>query len=180
MEGATKDITQTINKNVYTYKQKLISSNLSNELSTVMPSEELAQKLSGNITKALSSLNIDSVQSSVKKTNNTDGFAATMIPFLIVLASWVGAMLMSLNLNIVATILKNTHGKWSIFLSRQVINIVVSVILAIITLLLMTLFNVKLNTSLFETWVFQTLVFFSFLSVTQMFIVLFRSCWYDV
>ncbi|MBY7128762.1 hypothetical protein COL24_18430 [Bacillus toyonensis] len=173
MEGATKDITQTINKNVYTYKQKLISSNLSNELSTVMPSEELAQKLSGNITKALSSLNIDSVQSSVKKTNNTDGFAATMIPFLIVLASWGGAMLMSLNLNIVATILKNTHGKWSIFLSRQVINIVVSVILAIITLVLMTLFNVKLNTSLFETWVFQTLVFFSFLSVTQMFIVLF-------
>ena len=29
-----------------------------------------------------------------------------MMPFLIVLASWVGAMLMSLNLNIVATILK--------------------------------------------------------------------------
>ena len=66
MEGATKDITQTINKNVYTYKQKLIASNLSNELNTVVPSEELAQKLSGNITKALSSLNIDSVQSSVK------------------------------------------------------------------------------------------------------------------
>lgn len=37
----------------------------------------------------------------------------------------------------------------------------------------MTVFNVKLNTSLFETWIFQTLVFFSFLSVTQMFIVLF-------
>ncbi|PEA92570.1 hypothetical protein CON66_29015 [Bacillus cereus] len=173
MEGAAKDITQTVNKNVYAYKQKFISSNLSNELSTVIPSEELAQKLSENITKAVSSLNIDSVQSSVEKTNNTDGFAATMIPFLIVLASWVGAMLMSLNLNIVATILKNTHGKWSIFFSRQVINIVVSVILAIITLLLMTIFNVKLNTSLFETWIFQTLVFFSFLSVTQMFIVLF-------
>ena len=106
MEGAAKDITQTVNKNVYAYKQKLISSNLSNELSTVMPSEELVQKLSENITKAMSSLNIDSVQSSVEKTNNTDGFAATMIPFLIVLASWVGAMLMSLNLNIVATILK--------------------------------------------------------------------------
>ncbi|MRB31536.1 hypothetical protein GH891_33975, partial [Bacillus thuringiensis] len=42
-----------------------------------------------------------------------------------------------------------------------------------ISLLLMTVFNVKLNTSLFETWIFQTLVFFSFLSVTQMFIVLF-------
>ncbi|MBE5107519.1 ABC transporter permease [Bacillus thuringiensis] len=173
MEGATKDITQTINKNVYTYKQKLISSNLSNELSTGIPSEELAQNLSENIKKVLNSLNVDSVQSSVKKTNNTEGFAATMIPFLIVLASWVGAMLMSLNLNIVATILKNTHGKWSIFLSRQVINIIVSVILAVITLLLMTLFNIKLNTSLFETWIFQTLVFFSFLSVTQMFIVLF-------
>lgn len=173
MEGATKDITQTINKNIYTYKQKLISSNLSNELSTVLPKEELVQKLTENITKVLNSLNVDSVQPSVKKTNNTEGFAATMIPFLIVLASWVGAMLMSLNLNIVATILKNTHGRWSLFLSRQVINIGVSVILAIITLLLMTLFDIKLNTSMFETWMFQTLVFFSFLSVTQMFIVLF-------
>ncbi|MGR5965861.1 hypothetical protein ACT7DB_23255 [Bacillus cereus] len=67
MEDAAKDITQTVNKNVYAYKQKFISSNLSNELSTVIPSEELAQKLSENITKAVSSLNIDSVQSSVEK-----------------------------------------------------------------------------------------------------------------
>lgn len=173
MEGATKDITQTINKKVYTYKQKLTFSNLSKELSTVIPSEELAKKLSENTTKVLNSLNIDSVQSSVKKTNNTEGFAATMIPLLIVLASWVGAMIMSLNLNSVATQLKNIHGKWSIFLTRQVINIIVSVILAVITLLFMSLFDIKLNTNVFETWMFQTLVFFSFLSVTQMFVILF-------
>ncbi|PGC26959.1 hypothetical protein COM11_21485 [Bacillus pseudomycoides] len=173
MAGATKDITQTINKNIYTYKQKLILSNLSKELSTAIPSEELAQKLSENITKVLNSLNIDSVQSSVKKTNNTEGFAATMLPLLIVLASWVGAMIMSLNLNSVAAQLKNTHGKWSIFFTRQFINIVASIILAFITLLFMSLFDIKLNTHVFETWVFQTLVFFSFLSLTQMFVVLF-------
>ncbi len=45
MEGATKDITKTINKNVYTYKQKLTISNLPNELSAGIPSEELAQRL---------------------------------------------------------------------------------------------------------------------------------------
>ncbi|EEM13537.1 MULTISPECIES: YhgE/Pip domain-containing protein [Bacillus] len=173
MAGATKDITQTINKNVYTYKQKLILSNLPKELSTTIPSEELAQKLSANVTKVLNSLNIDSVQSSVKKTNNTEGFAATMLPLLIVLASWVGAMIMSLNLNTVATQLKTIHGKWSIFLTRQFINIVASVILAFVTILFMSLFDIKLNTNLFETWMFQTLVFFSFLSVTQMFVVLF-------
>lgn len=173
MAGATKDITQTINKNIYTYKQKLILSNLPKELSTAIPSEELAQKLSENILKTLNSLNIDSVQSSVKKTNNTEGFAATMLPLLIVLASWVGAMIMSLNLNSVATKLKNIHGKWSIFLTRQFINIVVSIILAVVTLLFMSLFDIKLNTNVFETWMFQSLVFFSFLSLTQMFVVLF-------
>ncbi|EML6324552.1 MULTISPECIES: YhgE/Pip domain-containing protein [Bacillus cereus group] len=173
MAGATKDITQTINKNIYTYKQKLILSNLSKELSTAIPSEELAQKLSENITKVLNSLNIDSVQSSVKKTNNTEGFAATMLPLLIVLASWVGAMIMSLNLNSVAEKLKSIHSKWSIFFTRQFINIVASIILAFITLIFMSLFDIKLNTNVFETWVFQTLVFFSFLSLTQMFVVLF-------
>jgi len=173
MSGATKDITQTINKGVYTYKQELILSNLSTGLSTSLPSEELAQKLSKNITNVLNSLTIDPVQSSVKKTNNTEGFAATMLPLLIVLASWVGAMIMSLNLNGVSMQLKKTHGKWSIFFTRQFINIGASIILAFVTLLFMYAFNIKLNTNLFETWVFQTLVFFSFLCLTQMFVVLF-------
>jgi YhgE/Pip-like protein len=173
MAGATKDITQTINKNVYSYKQKLILSNLPKELSTAIPSEELVQRLSANIKKVLIPLNFDSIHSFVKKTNNTEGFAATMLPLLIVLASWVGAMIMSLNINSVATRLKDIHGKWSIFLSRQLINIAASVILALVTILFMTLFNIKLNTNLFETWMFQTLVLFSFLSVTQMFVILF-------
>ncbi|GAB1768813.1 YhgE/Pip domain-containing protein [Priestia megaterium] len=173
MAGATKDITQTINKGVYTYKQELILSNLSKGLSASLPSEELAQKLSENITNVFSSLTIDPVQSSVKKTNNTEGFAATMLPMLIVLASWVGAMIMSLNLNSVSVQLKNIHGKWSIFFTRQFINIGASIILAIITLLFMYAFDIKFTTNLFETWVFQTLVFFSFLSLTQMFVVLF-------
>lgn len=173
MEGVTKDITKTINKNVYTYKQKLSISNLPNELSAAIPSEELAQKLSENITKILNALNIDSVQPNIEKTNNTEGFAATMLPLLIVLASWVGAMIMSLNLNSVATLLRDVYGKWSIFVARQIINVLASIILAVITLLFMALFDIKLNTNIFATWMFQTLVFFSFLSVTQMFVILF-------
>ncbi len=53
----------------------------------------------GSITKILNALNIHSVQPNIEKTNNTEGFAATMLPLLIVLASWVGTMIMSLNLN---------------------------------------------------------------------------------
>ncbi len=37
----------------------------------------------------------------------------------------------------------------------------------------MAIFDIKLNTNIFATWMFQTLVFFSFLSVTQMFVILF-------
>jgi uncharacterized phage infection (PIP) family protein YhgE len=173
MDGAAKNITQSINQNVYAYKQQLILSNLPEQLGATVPSKELAQNLSKNISKILESLNIQSVQTSVKKTNNVDGFAATMIPLMIVLASFVGSMIMSLNVNIVSLKLKNKYSKWSIFTSRQVINMGASILLTIITLLFLSIFNIKMNTALFETGTFQILVYFSFLSLTQMFIVIF-------
>jgi uncharacterized phage infection (PIP) family protein YhgE len=173
MDGAAKNITQSINQNVYAYKQQLILSNLPEQLGASIPSKELAQNLSKNISKVLESLNIQSVQTSVKKTNNVDGFAATMIPLMIVLASFVGSMIMSLNVNIVSLKLKNKYSKWSIFISRQVINMGASIFLTIITLLFLSIFNIKMNTALFETGTFQILVYFSFLSLTQMFIVIF-------
>lgn len=173
MDGAARTITQSINENVYVYKQQLIVSNLPQQMDSIIPSKELAQNLSENISQVLQSLKTQSVQASVEKSNNTDGFAANMVPMMMVLASFVGAMIMSLNMNIVSSKIKNEYSKWSIFLARQIINMGASILLASISLLFLAIFNIELNTALFETGIFQVLVYFSFLSLTQMFVILF-------
>lgn len=173
MDGAAKNITQSINKNVYNYKQQLILSNLQEQLGKNIPSNELAQEFSKGISQALESLNIQSVQTTVEKTNNVDGFAPTMVPMMMVLASYVGSMIMSLNMNIVSSKIKSNYNKWSIFLVRQIINIGASILLSGITLLLFAIFNIELHTSIMESGIFQIFVYFSFLSLTQMFVILF-------
>ncbi|USK57760.1 ABC transporter permease (plasmid) [Cytobacillus solani] len=173
MDGAAKNITQSINENIYAYKQQLILSNLHEQLGSAVPSNELAQEISKSISQALESLNIQSVQTTVVKTNNMDGFAATMVPMMIVLASFVGSMIMSLNIHIVSSKIKNDYSRWSIFLARLIINMGASILLASITLIFLAIFHIELNTALMETGIFQILVYFSFLSLTQMFVVLF-------
>ncbi|MGV3240510.1 ABC transporter permease, partial [Streptococcus hyovaginalis] len=148
-------------------------SNLQEQLGKHIPSNELAQEFSKGISQALESLNIQSVQTTVEKTNNVDGFAPTMVPMMMVLASYVGSMIMSLNMNIVSSKIKSNYNKWSIFLVRQIINIGASILLSGITLLLFAIFNIELHTSIMESGIFQIFVYFSFLSLTQMFVILF-------
>lgn len=173
MEGTAQDVTSTINDNIYAYKQKVILSQLSKQLSTAVPSQELAQNISASISHVMQSLTIHSVHSSIIKTNNVNGFPATMVPLLVVLASFVGSMIMSLNLNGAAMKMRQSFNKWSVFLSRQMINVGAAVLLAVISLIFMAIFKIDLHTPLLETWAFQTLVYFSFLSLTQMFVILF-------
>ncbi|WP_440705966.1 YhgE/Pip domain-containing protein [Heyndrickxia oleronia] len=173
MDVAAKTITQSVNENVYMYKQQLILSNVPEQMTTVISSKELAQSLTKNIESVLQSLSIQSVQPSVEKTNHVDGFAATMVPMMIVLASFVGSMIMSLNVHMASIKLKPSFSKWRILLARIVINAGVALLLTVISLVLMAAFNIELQRTLIETGVFQLLVYFSFLSLTQMFVVLF-------
>lgn len=173
MDVTANTITQSVNENVYMYKQQLILSKVPEQMTTVISSKELAQSLTKNIESALQSLSIQSVQPSVEKTNHVDGFAATMVPMMIVLASFVGSMIMSLNVHMASIKLKPSYSKWRILLARIVINAGVALLLTVISLVLMEAFNIELQRTFIETGVFQLLVYFSFLSLTQMFVVLF-------
>ncbi|MGG3801283.1 YhgE/Pip domain-containing protein [Metabacillus fastidiosus] len=173
MDGAAKNITGKINENVYQHKQQIIQSNLSEQMKTTLPSEELAKNVSANISQVIQSLNIHPVRPSIEKVNEAKGFAVTMVPMMVVLASYVGSMIMSMNINIVAAKLKSNYSKWSIFMTRLIINLGASILLALITLLFLEIFNMDLKLSIFEFLLFQVLVFFSFLSLTQMFVIVF-------
>ncbi|MFT8318559.1 MAG: ABC transporter permease [Sporolactobacillus sp.] len=173
MTNAATNITQNINGAVYHYKQRILITQLSNHIGHTDFSKKLAQNISNNLSQSLKSLNLNTVTSNIVQKNRAEDFSVTMVPLLVVLASFVGSMIMSLNLNSVSIKLNDSFNKWSLFLSKQMINIGMSIFLALITMILMKIFGIRFQTSLLETWLFQILVYFSFLSFTQMFIILF-------
>lgn len=116
MDGVAKNITNEINKNVFAIKKQITIQNITKQMQSALQSKELAQNISNHLVESIQSMNLNSVQSSVQKTNNAEGFAVTMVPMMIVLASFVGSMIMSMNINIVSIKLRNSSGKWSIFL----------------------------------------------------------------
>ncbi|MBP1916109.1 YhgE/Pip-like protein [Lederbergia galactosidilyticus] len=175
MDGAAQAMTQSMNDYVNGYKQQQIVAALPQQFEAVIPSKELAQQLSKNMTEVFQSFNAQSVQASIEKTNNVDGFAATMVPLMIVLASFVGSMIMSMNLNIVALKLKNDDKKWALFIARQIINMGVALILAALTLVFLIVFQIEWTTNIWTVAMFQFFVYFAFLNLTQMFVVIFGT-----
>src|SRR5699024_9855957 len=118
---------------------------------------------------------INTVKPEMIQTNEAEGFVATMIPLMVVLASFIGAMIMSQQLQFAAEKLRSQFGPWRLFLSRQVINVLFTVLLAILTLGIMMFFDIHIETSFQVAWVFQSLLFFSFLTLSQLFVILFGN-----
>ncbi|MBE7105987.1 DUF3533 domain-containing protein [Bacillus cereus] len=158
MEGAAKQIRDNVNKEIASHKEQAIVG----KLQAVGPENvEVIKGLTG-----------DSIGFTVHKVNDAKGFSVNMVPLMIVLASFVGAMIMSMELSKVA---KEVKDGWSNFLSRQIINGTVSILLACITIGLMKGFQIEMHETVWGIWVFQAIVFFAFLSLTQMFITVFGN-----
>ncbi|WP_212935846.1 YhgE/Pip domain-containing protein [Bacillus hominis] len=158
MEGAAKQIRDNVNKEIASYKKQAIVE----KLQAVGPENvEVIKGLTG-----------DSIGFTVHKVNDAKGFSVNMVPLMIVLASFVGAMVMSMELSKVA---KEVENGWSNFISRQIINGTVSILLACITIGLMKGFQIEVHETVWSIWVFQAIVFFTFLSLTQMFITVFGN-----
>jgi len=158
MEGAAKQIRDNVNKEITSYKKQAIVGKL--------------QAVGPENIEVIKGVTEDSIGFTVHKVNDAKGFSANMVPLMMVLASFVGAMIMSMELSKVAKEVKNG---WSNFVSRQVINGTVSILLACITIGLMRGFQIELHEAVWSIWVFQAIVFFAFLSLTQMFITVFGN-----
>ncbi|MCW9134033.1 ABC transporter permease [Bacillus paramycoides] len=158
MEGAAKQIGDNVNKEIASYKKQGIVGKL--------------QAVGPENVEVIKGLTEDSIGLTVHKVNDAKGFSVNMVPLMIVLASFVGAMIMSMELSKVA---KEVEGGWSNFLSRQVINGTVSILLACITIGLMKGFQIEVQETVWNIWMFQAIAFFAFLSLTQMFIAAFGN-----
>src|SRR5699024_1942989 len=173
MEEIAREITLHINTELFQHMNKeIIPEQVLTQATIPAEAKPMAEELMMGLTEQLIH---HPVNENVIKLNNQDGFAISMIPLLIVLASFIGAMLISQHLHFAEMKLSKQHSLWANFMSRQLINIAAAMSIACLTIGLLSVFNVEIDKSMLSLWGFQSLLFYSFLALSQLFVMLFGN-----
>jgi YhgE/Pip-like protein len=99
-------------------------------------------------------------------------FAHGMIPMMLVLASYVGAMLLSLQLNTSAAALQTQLSAWARFGARQVINLASTAVVSLIVVLMLLAFGLDPVGGYAALFGFVWLSLLAFVSLAQLFVYL--------
>ncbi|MGG6431582.1 YhgE/Pip domain-containing protein [Anoxybacillus sp. D401a] len=160
---------ETVNTQITKRIPQLVAEKVPNEKMKVMV-EDIATQV---VDLVQENIKIDPIVANIVKKNEKEGFAITMVPLLIVLASYISAMLISQYLQIANDRLINEYGRFSLFVGRQMINVLLALGISLLSIFLMNLFHIELNHNFFVLWGFQSILFFSFLALSQVFVMLF-------
>ncbi|MEK4427177.1 YhgE/Pip domain-containing protein [Solibacillus sp. FSL K6-1523] len=172
MENTAVQLTNQMNQQFYPVQ---INEARSQFIQQLPLSEESALIVEDAVLFLLDSLDSHPLSSSIKKTNEVDGFAANFVPLMIILSSFVGAMVMIMQLELATQSIQETISKWNIFIGRQIIQVGVALLLPLLTIGLMTAFHITSQLSIPTLYLFQFILFWAFLSFAQVFVVLFGN-----
>lgn len=158
MSGAAAQITSQVNRQAVAMgiQQTLIGMNV--------PEEQAAAAAPG-----LS----ERVKAEVVSSNVVQGMNNQMVPMMMVLASYVGAMIMGMNLEQSSMAVAAQAGKWRRFGVRAVINIVSAVFVSLVGATLLMALGGQVDQGFLQLWGFQLLFLVTFMFVSQMFLFLF-------
>lgn len=115
----------------------------------------------------------DKVKSSITYTNTVQGMNNQMVPMMMVLASFVGAMIMGMNMQQATMMIEPGISRWSKFGARVVINIVSSFVIALIGTSLVVAMGGQHAGGFVSVWLFQALFLMTFMFFSQMFLMVF-------
>lgn len=176
METTANKLNEQVNLQVNDIINTQLATSIPQMIKAESTNEDIAEKVATQAVKMLQeNSHTTPLKENVTKTNDKEGFVLTMVPLLIVLASYIGAMLISQHLQFSEAKLKNKYNQLSLFTGRQIINILVAIAISLLTVCLMYLFNIEFDYSFFALWGFQTILMFSFLALSQVFVMLFGN-----
>ncbi|MBD2864325.1 YhgE/Pip domain-containing protein [Paenibacillus oceani] len=112
------------------------------------------------------------VTSSIQYTNPVSGMSNQMVPMMLVLASYVGSMIMGMNLQQSSNLIGAQSGKWSKFAARAVLNSIAAVVTALVGTSLVLLLGGQSVQGFMTLWGFLTLCLLAFLFFSQLFLLL--------
>ncbi|WP_248928328.1 YhgE/Pip domain-containing protein [Paenibacillus hamazuiensis] len=117
----------------------------------------------------------EKVVSDFQFSNTVKGTANQMIPMMLVLASFVGAMIMGMNVHQSSIMLGGSVGKWQKFAARAVINIVSAFAIALVGSAFVLALGGQTVTGFLSLWLFESLFLLTFMFFSQMFLMIFGN-----
>jgi len=175
MEGVAKQLTEQVNHTLYPIQQGEVIKAFSQQFSQLPMEHNIALKVQDSVAATIMGVKDRTVTSTIIKTNDVQGFAANFVPLMLIISSFVGAMVMIMQHQQAAEIVQPTVSKWSLFFARQLLNISVAFILPLLTIGLMQLFSISSGESFFTIYLFQALMFWAFLCLAQVFVIVFGN-----
>ena len=175
MEGVAIQLTEEINHNMYSIQKGEVVKAFTQQFEQFPLAQDMSILIKEAVTSTINSLKDKSIQSTIIKTNDVEGFAANFVPLMVILSSFVGAMVMIMQHQQAAQLVERSITKWQLFFARQLINIGVAFVLPFVTIGLMKVFNISSAESLLTIYLFQSLMFWAFLCLAQVFVILFGN-----
>lgn len=175
MESVAKQATEEVNHSLYPLQQGEIIKTFSQQFSQLPLEQNTALKIQDTVATTIMSVKDQTVKSTIIKTNEVKGFAANFVPLMVIISSFVGAMVMIMQHQQAAEIVQHTVAKWSLFFARQLVNIAVAFVLPLLTIGLMHLFSISSAENFFTIYFFQAFMFWAFLCLAQVFVIVFGN-----
>ncbi|MWC30673.1 YhgE/Pip domain-containing protein [Paenibacillus sp. MMS18-CY102] len=132
-----------------------------------------SQNMSADQAKAVAASLAEKVKADIASTNKIDGMNNQMVPMMLVLASYVGAMIMGMNIEQSSMMLSGQFSKWQRMAVRFFINAVSAVVVSGVGVGLLAALGGQAEHGFLLLWAFQALTVVTFMFVAQMFLFLF-------
>lgn len=160
MQSVAANVTATVNKEAIAAGAEAILTQMNAPAAQV---KAMAQGLS------------EKVVADVHYTNPVAGMSNQMIPMMMVLASYVGSMIMAMNVQMSSLMIGPAFNRYQKFTARAIINVVSAVVIALIGSSLVLLLGGHAVKGFFEMWGFETLFLMCFMFFAQIFLLIFGN-----
>lgn len=149
---------------------------LINESNPVMlkgTTQAIASQLTQQLNQLLTNANSEQITASIRSLNPVANFADQMVPLMVVIASYVGTMVMGMNMHQSARALQGNVARWPRHIAWALINIGSAVVIALVGTTLIHLLGSGIEQGFLLMWAFQALFLGAFMFISHLFVLLF-------
>lgn len=114
----------------------------------------------------------EQVTAHIQSTHPVNGMNNQMVPMMLVLASYVGSMIMGMNLQQASAMIGGQVGRWHKFAARAVLNVVAAVVTGLVGTSFVMLLGGQAAHGFMALWGYETLCLLAFLFFSQLFLIL--------
>ncbi|MBT2290526.1 DUF3533 domain-containing protein [Paenibacillus albidus] len=160
MQGAAANITSSVNSQAAAQGTQAIL------IQSGTPAEQAAAAAGSLISK---------VEGTTTSLHPVNGMNNQMVPMMVVLASFVGSMIMGLNLQVATGMLSTAYSRWKLFGARFFINIGSALAVSLLGSSLIVALGGQTQQGFLAFWLFQALFVATFMFFSQIFLIAFGA-----